>query len=281
MAQEARLAEQDARVAGQAARLAEFERRLGLNSSNSGKQPSSDGLKRPARVSNLRAASGKPSGGQKSHPGETLRRTATPDATINHYPPACATCGEPLTMAMAANHVTRQVPAPGRLTRGFDLPAPQPLIVTEHRAQFCRCAACGSETRAGFPAAIIAPVQYGTRIAAFVVYLLHYQLLPEKRLATLMADLFGVKLASVTIARISQDCAARFKGVGATVRDRVAAAPVEHMDETGFRIGARTHWLHIAATILLTFCRISPKRGSLLAHATGIVVHDHWKPYYT
>jgi transposase len=24
-----------------------------------------------------------------------------------------------------------------------------------------------------------------------------------------------------------------------------------------------------------------PKRGSLLANVTGIVVHDHWKPYYT
>src|ERR1700686_3092183 len=26
---------------------------------------------------------------------------------------------------------------------------------------------------------------------------------------------------------------------------------------------------------------ISAKRGSLLASVTGIVVHDHWKPYYT
>ena len=31
----------------------------------------------------------------------------------------------------------------------------------------------------------------------------------------------------------------------------------------------------------LTFYRVSAKRGSLLAKVTGIVVHDHWKPYYT
>ena len=61
----------------------------------------------------------------------------------------------------------------------------------------------------------------------------------------------------------------------------MAAAPVKHMDETGFRIGGKTQWLHIASTIWLTFYRVSPKRGSLLAHVTGIVVHDHWKPYYT
>ena len=38
----------------QEARIAELERRLGLNSSNSGKPPSSDGLKKPVRVSSLR-----------------------------------------------------------------------------------------------------------------------------------------------------------------------------------------------------------------------------------
>ena len=33
--------------------------------------------------------------------------------------------------------------------------------------------------------------------------------------------------------------------------------------------------------MLLTFYRVSAKRGSLLADVTGIVVHDHWKPYDT
>jgi transposase len=253
-------------------RLAELERRLGLNSSNSGKPPSSDGLKKPPRVSSLREPSGKKTGGQKGHPGETLRRVEGPDATIDHYPEACTACGARLTAAMATDHVARQV---------FDLPEPKPLIVTEHRAHGCRCVACGTPTRARFPEGVTAPVQYGTRISAFVLYLLHYQLLPEKRLAALMADLFGVKLVTATIARISQDCAQRFQGFADAVRDHVAAAPVKHMDETGFRIGGKTQWLHIASTAWLTFYRVSAKRGSLLAKVTGIVVHDHWKPYYT
>ena len=269
LAQEARHA---AEMAAVRAQLAELERRLGLNSSNSGKPPSSDGLKKPPRVSSLREPSGKNTGGQKGHPGETLRRTETPDAIIDHYPETCAACGEPLSVAMATGHVARQV---------FDLAEPPPLIVTEHRAHDCRCAACGSQTRAAFPDWVSAPVQYGKRIGAFVLYLLHYQLLPEKRLAALMADLFGVHLVTATIARISQDCAERFQVFADVVRNCVVAAPVKHMDETGFRIGGKTQWLHIASTMLLTFYRVSAKRGSLLAHVAGIVVHDHWKPYYT
>ena len=260
-----------AEVVALTGRLAELERRLGLNSSNSGQPPSSDGLKKPPRVSSLREPSGKKTGGQTGHPGETLRRVETPDATIDHYPAACAVCGELLSAAMATGHVARQV---------FDLPEPRPLIITEHRVHSCRCAACGRQTRGAFPDGVTAPVQYGTRIGAFVLYLLHYQLLPEKRLAALMADLFGVKLVTATIARISQDCAVRFQGFADELRDLVAAAPVKHMDETGFRIGGKTQWLHIASTVWLTFYRTSPKRGSLLAKVTGIIVHDHWKPYY-
>ena len=269
LAQEARHA---AEMAAMRARIAELERRLGLDSSNSGKPPSSDGLKKPARVSSLRERSGKKRGGQKGHPGETLCRVETPDTVIDHYPAACAGCGAALSAEMATGHTARQV---------FDLPEPRPLIVTEHRTHECRCAACGTRTRAGFPDWVTAPVQYGRGIGAIVLYLLHYQLLPEKRLAALMFDLFGVRLATATIARISQDCAKRFQGFAEAVRERVAAAPVKHMDETGFRIGGKTQWLHIASTKLLTFYRVAAKRGSLLANVSGIVVHDHWKPYYT
>jgi hypothetical protein len=53
------------------------------------------------------------------------------------------------------------------------------------------------------------------------------------------------------------------------------------MDETGFRVGGKTQWLHVASTAVPTFYRFCAKRGSLLANVVGIVIHDHWKPYYT
>jgi len=266
------VAVQAAEIAALKARIAELERRLGLNSSNSGKPPSSDGLKKPPRVRSLREPSDQPSGGQQGHKGETLRQIAEPDEVIDHFPPSCTACGLAVMAEMTIGHSARQV---------FDLPEPQPLVVTEHRAHDCQCSGCGARTRGSFPDGINAPVQYGPRIAAFVIYLLHYQLLPEDRLAELMADLFGVKLVAATIARMSRTCAARLQDFIATVRDLVAGAAVKHMDETGFRIAGKTQWLHMASTALLTFYRVCAKRGSLLANVAGIVVHDHWKPYYT
>src|SRR5271157_2920483 len=86
------------------------------------------------------------------------------------HPPATRTgsvqqrdaCADPLPQSTAGGYVARQV---------FDLPDPAPLVVTEHRAHRCRCAACGRVTAGKHPDGVSAPVQYGERIAAVVVYL--------------------------------------------------------------------------------------------------------------
>lgn len=265
------VAAQAAEIASLKARIAELERRLGLDSSNSSKPPSSDGLKKPARIRSLREPSGRRSGGQKGHPGKTLRQVEVPDAVVDHYPEVCSGCGAGLTVAMADSHIARQV---------FDLPEPQPLVVTEHRAHVCCCASCGAATPARFPKGIAAPVQYGPRLGAVAVYLLHGHFLPEDRLAELMGDLFGVRLVPATIARMSHNCAYRLQGFVAAVRAGVHTAKVKHLDETGFRVSGRTQWLHIASTGLLTFYRITASRGIVPEDVSGTVVHDHWKPYY-
>jgi transposase len=259
-------------IVGLQAENAELKRRLSLDSSNSSKPPSSDGLNKPPRIRSLREPSGKKRGGQKGHPGETLRQVTTPDLVVDHYPEVCAGCGAVLTAVMATSHAARQV---------FDLPEPRPAVVTEHRAHVCCCAQCGKRTQATFPEGVAAPVQYGRRISVMVVYLLHGHFLPEDRLAELMRDLFGVRLVPATISRMSRCCADRLASFIDAVRKQVCHAKVKHLDETGFRLGSKTQWLHIASTALLTFYRVSAKRGSLLAGVAGIAVHDHWKPYYT
>jgi transposase len=60
--------------------------RLNMNSRNSSKPPSSDGLNKPAPKS-LRVAGQRPTGGQKGHPGSTLRQAAQIDAIVIHEVP--------------------------------------------------------------------------------------------------------------------------------------------------------------------------------------------------
>src|SRR3954467_9173688 len=140
-------------------RVAEWGRRLGLNSSNSGKPPSSDGLhkpKREPRTRSLRERSGKPPGGQKSHKGETLRQGDAPDHTVEHSPEACPACGSALSAAMSTGYGARQV---------FDLPEPLPLAVTEHHlpVRALRAPDAGRVSRRGHGAGAVRPADRGGR----------------------------------------------------------------------------------------------------------------------
>jgi len=57
---------------------------------------------------------------------------------------------------------------------------------------------------------------------------------------------------------------------------------VRHLDETGFRVAGKTQWLHTASTPALTSYRVTAKRGALpKGFCGGVVVHDHFKPYFT
>lgn len=242
-----------------AARIEELERRLKLNSSNSSKPPSSDGLKKPnaeMRTKSLWGKSGKKSGGQKGHKSETLRQTAEPDHVVDHFPDTCGQCGSNLLSTAAAGYTGRQV---------FDLPEPQPLVSVEHRVHACLCGQCGKTTKTSFPQGVAAPVQYGPRIASVATYLQCAHFLPEERLSQVMADLFNAPLATATLAAMVHKAAERFMAFSTHLCEQISEkACVKHLDETGFRIGGKTQWLHVACTPLLAFYRASSKRGSLL-----------------
>ncbi len=254
------------------AEVAELRRRLGLDSSTSSKPPSSDGLRKKPRVAgSLRGRSGKPSGGQKGHQGGTLRQVADPDAVVRHEACACGHCGSSLDPMAAIGVEKRQV---------FDLPE-RALLVTEHQASIYHCAQCRGVTKAEFPEGVVSPTQYGERIKAAAIYLNIHQLIPEDRVAQALNDLFGAPLicpASVVawVGKKAGELGEVYKAIG----ERVAEAKVRCLDETGYRIAGKLHWLHTTSSLAFTFYRAGEKRGDIPTDLRdGVVVHDHFLPY--
>ncbi|MCZ0975842.1 IS66 family transposase [Streptomyces albulus] len=265
------------RIAALETQVTDLQARLGQNSANSSKPPSSDGLAKPAPKS-LRGKSGRGPGRPKGQPGTTLRQVESPDESVVHRPGVCTGCGADLTDAPVVGAERRQV---------FDLPEEVRLQVTEHRLVSVRCA-CGMKTRAVAPDGVGAPVQYGPRLASAGVYLMHGQFLSKDRAARALADLFGTEVAVATVAGWVRRCAQTVDSFGRLVADKVAAAPLAFFDETGFRTAGRLHWLHSASTGMFVHLSVHRRRGTEATDAAGILpafrgvaMHDAWAPYDT
>ena len=259
-------------IAALQAEVADLRRQLGQDSSNSSKPPSSDGLKKKPRLAgSLRGRSGKASGGQPGHKGDTLRQVADPDRVVRHEACACGHCGSPLGPQSATGIEKRQV---------FDL-AERPLTVTEHQAAIYRCACCRGETKAAFPDGVVSPVQYGERVKAAAIYLNVQQLIPEDRTAQALSDLFGAPpICPASIVAWVGKKAHELRCVYQRIGERVAEAKVRHLDETGFRIAGKLQWLHTTSSLTFTFYRAGEKRGAIPEGLHGgVVVHDHFLPY--
>jgi transposase len=268
------VASQAAEIERLKTRIAELEARLGSNSQNSSKPPSSDVFDKPAPKS-LRRRSGRKPGGQPGREGRTLRQVSDPDEVIRHEPVCCRGCGRDLRRAGLAGVERRQV---------FDVP-PVQVRVTEHQlvAKHCRC---GTTTSPAAPHGVAAPVQYGPRMTALIVYLYMGQFLSKKRTAQAIGELFDIPVAEGTIATVTRNAATALIPFAQRVRRRIAAAELAHFDETGFRVAARLAWLHSASTPTDTLLIVHPKRGvaamnaaGVLPEFTGTAVHDAWAPY--
>ena len=262
-------------------RVRELEARLAKDSHNSGKPPSSDGLKRQLpRTRSLRRVSGKRSGGQLGHPGETLALVAEPDVVAEHRPSVCATCQQVLDeSAEVVGMVERR--------QVQDLP-PVRLQVTEHRALRVRCPACQRLSDGAFPSEAPSRAQYGPRLRALAVYLVEQQLLPFERACEVLADVCGAPLSEGTLATWLQQSAEALAPVEEAIKAALSHAAVLHHDETGVRRAGTLAWAHVTCTDRLTHYAIHAKRGSAATEAigilptyTGVSVHDGWKPYQT
>lgn len=274
------LNEQEARhqdvVAKLEARISELEKRLGKNSSNSSKPPSSDGLK---RTKSLRPKNtGRKPGGQPGHPGQTLSQSPNPDITVAVPLKQCPECGMDLSGQSVEGEEKRQV---------FDLP-PIKMQVTEYRAQRKTCPNCGRSVSAGFPAEVCAPVQYGPGMQAVMSYLNVRQVIPCGRTTEICQDLFGHRPSAGSVVRAVTQCARRLAPAVAEIRDILVQSPVLHSDETGIRCIGKTHWLHVASTATHSLYSYSPKRGvegfaagGVLPDYKGVLIHDFWGPYET
>jgi len=242
--------------------------RLNLNSTNSSKPPSSD----PNRKKQPKNKTNKKAGGQKGHIGTTLEKVENPDKIDvikidrSSLPPG---------QYRQVGFESRQV---------FDIDISR--VVTEYRAQILEDDK-GNRFIAPFPEGVTKAAQYGTGLKAHSVYMSQFQLIPYNRIQDYFADQLNIPISEGSIFNFNKEAFQHLADFENRVKNELAVSDFAHADETGINMGGKRHWLHCVSDDCWTLFYPHEKRGTeamnemgVLPRFTGILCHDHWKPYY-
>ncbi|WP_449560077.1 IS66 family transposase [Micromonospora craniellae] len=254
---------------------AELKRRLGMNSSNSSKPPSSDGPGRPARQPGK--GSGRRRGKQPGAPGWTLELVADPDEVIEHRPQRCGHpgCGAPLGDGREYGRQRRQV---------IELPERRSVVV-EHQLVAVECGGCGQVSEPVAPGGVSGRVQYGVGVKAAVVYARAVQFLPFARAAALLGDLLGVRVSTGFVHQVVGEAARRLGPFVSRTAALLHVQQVLHADETPARVDGGFKYVHVACTPELTLFHVGGRSkadidaGKVLPGFTGTLVRDGYAAY--
>ena len=258
------------------AEIQRLKDQLAKDSHNSGKPPSSDGLKK-RRTTSLRERGKRASGGQVGHKGHTLKFAEMPDQVVKYEVAYCPQCGNNLRQVSAEGVEKRQV---------FEAPKVR-LEVTEHQAVIKCCPQCGKQAKGQFPAGVTQAVQYGSRLQAQMVYLNNYQLLPLKRTCAILGEVYGQRPSQAAVMAASQRVGAAVVESVAFIAERLKRSAVIHCDESGARVQGHLNWLHVVSTAHLTLYGLHSKRSQVAMRAMDILpdfqgwaVHDAFVSYW-
>ncbi len=260
-------------VQEQAAEIAELKRRLGQDSSNSDKPPSSDPPHRPPRK---KPGTGKRKpGGQPGHEGKTrpLLPPEEVDEIQDHKPSTCDDCGRKLT-GEDDSPLRHQV---------TDVPPVEPTVV-EHRLHSLRCG-CGTTTQADLPPGVPSGA-FGPRLGALVGLLTGAYRISKRNTRQLLLDCFGVQISLGSIKALEDNLS---DALAECVEEAAAYVQTEAtsvgMDETSWRVRGKKAWLWTAVTTLVAVFAIRFSRGSDVAKELlgegyrGHLVSDRWSGY--
>src|SRR5206468_6759068 len=154
-----------------------------------------------------------------------------------------------------------------------------------------RCHRCGRRVQGRHPlqtsdAVGVGSVQLGPEALTLAAVLNKQMGLSLGHTRQALAYGFGLQVSSGGLYRALARMAGRAEPTYDGLVETARQARVNGMDETGWKVGGRLQWLHVAVSTQVTVYAILPGRGYeqavviLGAEYDGFLIHDGWAPYY-
>lgn len=269
----AALEAKDSEIESLKTEVSALRERLGQNSTNSSRPPSSD----PPQASRRSRpeSSGKKQGAQVGHQGagRSLKPVEELDHVVDLRPQRCHKCGRRLQ---------GDDPTPAR-HQVSEIPAAQ-AEVTEYRRHTLACQTCGMKTE-GEWGEEVPEGSFGARLQATVAYLTGRLGLSHRDCVEALSVLHGASLSLGSLSALQRQMSQALAPPVETAREFVHNQAVNNVDETGWHERSHLNWLWVNATPQVTTFRVAAKRDAVTAREvigrakTSIITTDRYLGY--
>jgi transposase len=215
------------RVAALTQKVAELTERLGQNSRNSHRPPSSDPPGTTGTTGNSgsgqRRKSGRPRGGQRGHRGSRRELVAADqvDDVVDLYPAECENCWTALP---------EQPDPDAKRYQWIEIPPLRPYI-KETRRHEVACPCCGHKTRAAYDVQEIPESPFGPRLMGVVALLTGVYHVSRRSAAKLLSDLVSLPISLGAVSAVEARVSDAVESPVAEAWQRVEGAPIKHERE--------------------------------------------------
>ena len=267
------LAERDERIAQLEAVVEEMRRRLGMDSTNSSKPPSTDSQK--SRSHRKKRKTARQRGAQPGHQGHKreLWDEERVDHIHDHFPHECS-CGAHLLPEHATGTFSRH--------QSFELP-PKLIECTERRFHTCACPECGKRVAAKPTAQ--QRLGWGPRLTALLATMSVALHATRGKLDWFIENVLGAPSSKGSVQKYLLEASDALEPAHHQARRAVESAPVIGADETGWRKRALPFWIWLAQSPHAAFVLIRSSRKKecaeelLLGSQASVIVTDRYGGY--
>ena len=212
-------------------------------------------------------------GRKQGHPGVTRSKPVVIDREIERTLKACPSCHHRVSRSQdVIEHIQEDI-------------VPSRVIVTRYRRHRYFCRHCDHLIEAPYAPDEIPHGHIGPRALITMAILKYHHGLPGNKIKEVFQGLSGLKISEGAISQALGRLSGWLKTETGHILEMIRESSHLHMDETGWKVNGKSHWLWAAVNDKLAYYTIDRSRGSKVAKDIlgeafkGTLITDFYSAY--
>jgi len=125
----------------------------------------------------------------------------------------------------------------------------------------------------------------GPNALIHMAILKYHHALPGNKIVEMFRDIFSMNISEGAIAQTLKRLSEWLKTETNTILEAIHSSPNIHIDETGWKVNGKAHWLWVFVNERLSYYKIDPSRGSKVPKSIlpsdygGVIITDFYSAY--